>query len=251
MNPLDLTDKVIVVTGASSGIGRATAVVLSQIGARVVLSGRNRDRLSETLTLLEGSGHAMEAFDLTRTDDLPDWLKSVSESHGRIRGVAHCAGAQSIVPLRMLKTQQVEEMLRINVVSAIMLAKAFRQKGVNDSGGAMVLVSSVMGEVGAPGRAVYCASKGALHSLTKSLALEVAKEGIRVNCVAPGAVETGMVDAAAGTLGEAGMEEVRRLHPLGVGAPRDVAHAIAFLLADTGRWTTGTIQFIDGGYTAQ
>jgi NAD(P)-dependent dehydrogenase (short-subunit alcohol dehydrogenase family) len=251
MNPLDLTDKVIVVTGASSGIGRSTSVVLSQLGARVVLVGRNRDRLSETLTMLEGSGHGIEAFDLARTDDSPEWLKSVSESHGRIHGLAHCAGAQILLPLRMLKTQHVEEQLRINVVSAIMLAKAFRQKGVNDSGGAMVLVSSVMGEVGAPGRSVYCASKGALHSLTKALALELAKEGIRVNCVAPGAVETEMVEGARETLGEAGMEEVRKLHPLGFGSPRDVAHAIAFLLADTGRWITGSIQFVDGGYTAQ
>ncbi len=251
MNPLDLTDKVIVVTGASSGIGRSTSLVLSQLGARVVLVGRNRDRLSETLSLLEGPGHAMEAFDLTRTDELPEWLKTVSERHGRIRGLAHCAGAQSILPLRMLKTEDVEKLLRINVVSAILLAKAFRQKGVNDSGGSLVFVSSVMGEVGAPARAAYSASKGALHSLTRSLALELAREGIRVNCVAPGAVETEMVDAARGRLGEAGMEEVQKLHPLGVGSPRDVAHAIAFLLADTGRWITGSIQFIDGGYTAQ
>ena len=251
MNPMDLAGRAIVVTGASSGIGRATSVALSQLGAQVVLVGRNRDRLAETRGMLDGDRHAVEPFDLNCTDELPQWLKGVTERSGPLSGLVHCAGTQVLMPLRMLKTRQVEDLFRINVVASIMLAKSFRQKGVTASGGALVFVSSVMGEVGSPGRAAYCASKSALHSLTRSLALELAGDGIRVNCVAPGAVETDMMTDMKDAVGEAGLSALARQHPLGLGSPRDVALAIAFLLADTGRWITGSIQFVDGGYTAQ
>lgn len=251
MNPMDLAGRTIVVTGASSGIGRATALALSQLGARVVLVGRNRETLAATQALLEGSGHAIEPFDLACTDELPEWMKGVAGRSGPLSGVAHCAGAQVLMPLRMLRARQVEDLLRINVVSAIMLAKAFRQKGITAAGGAIVFVSSVMGEVGTPGRAAYCASKSALHSLTRSLALELAPDGIRVNCIAPGVVQTEMAADMTQKVGETALDGIARQHPLGLGTPRDVALAAAFLIADTGRWITGSIQFVDGGYTAQ
>jgi len=251
MNPMNLTGRAVMVTGASSGIGRATSVALSQLGAHVVLVGRNRDKLAETHGMLDGDRHSVDPFDLNRTDDLPEWMKAVAQKSGPLSGLVHCAGAQVLMPLKMLNTKHVEDLLRINVVSSIMLAKSFRQKGVTESGGAIVFVSSVMGEVGSPGRSAYCASKGALHSLTRSLALELATDSIRVNCVAPGAVQTDMVAEMKAAVGEAGLREMARQHPLGLGTPRDVALAIAFLLADTGRWITGSIQFVDGGYTAQ
>jgi NAD(P)-dependent dehydrogenase (short-subunit alcohol dehydrogenase family) len=251
MNPMSLAGRAVMVTGASSGIGRATSAALSQLGARVVLVGRNREKLAETHAMLDGERHTSEPFDLTCTDELPQWMKGVTERSGPLSGLVHCAGAQVLVPLKMLKTKQVEDLFRINVVASIMLAKSFRQKGVTVSGGAIVFVSSVMGEVGSPGRSAYCASKSALHSLTRSLALELAADGIRVNCVAPGAVQTDMMSEMKDAVGEAGLGALARQHPLGLGSPRDVALAIAFLLADTGRWITGSIQFVDGGYTAQ
>jgi NAD(P)-dependent dehydrogenase (short-subunit alcohol dehydrogenase family) len=251
MNPFSLAGRAVLVTGASSGIGRATAVALSEIGASVVLVGRNRDKLAETRSLLEGERHHVEPFDLNCTDELPQWMKGVAERHGPLSGLVHCAGAQVLMPLRMLKTKHLEDLFRINVVAGIMLAKGFRQKGVTPGAGAIVYVSSVMGEVGSPGRAAYCASKSALHSVTRSLALELAADNIRVNCVAPGAVQTDMIAEMQLSVGEAGLAQLARQHPLGLGTPRDVAFAIAFLIADTGRWITGSIQFVDGGYTAQ
>src|SRR3990172_11174803 len=176
INPLALADGGVLVTGASAGIGRATAMLLSQLGARVVLVARNPDRLAETLGLLEGAGHRIEPFDLRRTDDLPGWLKKLAGEFGPLRGLVHCAGIQLIRPLRLVTSAEVEELLKINLTAAVMLAKGFRQREVHEPGGSIVFVSSIMGSVGAPGRSAYCASKGALHSLAKSLALECVRD---------------------------------------------------------------------------
>jgi NAD(P)-dependent dehydrogenase (short-subunit alcohol dehydrogenase family) len=250
INPMEMTGRVILVTGASSGVGRATSVLLSQLGAKLVLVGRDQDRLSETLAALDGRGHTVHAFDLTRHDELPSWMKAIAREAGALSGLAHCAGIQMIRPLQMLRTEQVEQVFEINVTSSIMLAKSFRQKGVHDSGGAVIFVSSVMAEAGAKGLSAYCASKGALHALTRALALELARDRIRVNSVAPGYVETEMAEKAATVVGTDHTNEVRNMHPLGFGRPTDVAHAIAFLLADSGRWVTGSVLTVDGGYTA-
>ena len=250
INPLDLTGRVILVTGASSGIGLATSVLLSQLGARIVLVARNKDRLAAALPQLEGTGHRAESFDLATPEGVPAWLKALSAEIGPISGLVHCAGAQIIRPLRVLTSQDIDALLKLSVSAALMLAKGFRQKGVHSASGSIVLVSSVMGLVGAPGRSAYCASKSALNSMAKALALELAPEGIRVNCVAPGFVRTPMLHEAEATLGSEQLRRVEELHPLGFGDPRDVANAIVFLLADTSRWITGTTMVVDGGYTA-
>ncbi len=250
-NPLNLSGKTTLVTGASSGIGRATAILLSRLGANVILVARDQTRLAETRTQMEGEHHRIEPFDLNQTDELPGWLKALAAESGPLDGVAHCAGADLLRPLQVQTSAQVEDLLRINVVSAIMLAKAFRQKNVHAESGSLVLISSVMGNVGETGRSAYCASKSALHGLTRALALELAKDQIRVNCVAPGAVATEMVADNAAVLGTKGLQEIVARHPMGMGTPTDVAYAIAYLLAETGRWVTGSIQTIDGGYSAQ
>lgn len=250
-NPLSLTGKTIAVTGASSGIGRATAVLAGKLGGRVILVARDQKRLEQTMSQLEGTGHRLECLDLSKGDTLPAWLKSVSADTGPISGIAHCAGAQILRPLQVQSATQIEDLLRINVVSAILLARAFRQKGVHECPGSIVLLSSVMGTVGEAGRSAYCASKGALHALTKSLALELAKDDIRVNCVAPGVVDTEMGEESAETLGSERTRSIIDRHPIGLGMPEDVAYAIVYLLAGTGRWITGAVNTVDGGYTAR
>lgn len=250
IQPLNQTGRVILVTGASSGIGLATAIFLSQLGARIVLMARHQEGLGAALAQLEGTGHRVEPFDLSEAETIPNLLKELSSELGPINGLVHCAGSQAIRPLRILSTKDVEGMFRLNVTAALMLAKGFRQKGVHTTSGAIVFVSSVMGTVGAPGRSAYCAGKGALQAMARSLALELAPEGIRVNCVAPGYVRTPMLEQAGAIIGAEGVRRMEEMHPLGFGEARDVAHAIGFLLSDESRWITGSTLTVDGGYTA-
>ena len=247
---VDLSDRSILVTGASSGIGRATSIILSQLGARLILVGRSVERLEETLTQMEGQGHRVEPFDLTVTQGIQEWLVALARQEGAMRGLVHCAGIRLTRPLRAFSTNRFEELMHVNLTAAIQLTQAFRRRGVFQPPASVVYVSSVMGLVGQPGAAEYCASKGALHSLSRALAVELAPEGIRINCVAPGQVRTEMVEQMEQMLTEEQIGKIKSLHPLGLGEATDVAGAIAFLLADSGRWITGTTLTVDGGYTA-
>ena len=250
ISPMDLQQRTVLVTGASSGIGRTTSALLSQLGARVLLVGRNEERLAETASQLAGEGHRVEPFDLNHVDDIPQWLKGLSSETGVLHGLVHCAGVHITRPLRFLCDADVDGVMRINLNAAIGLAKGFRQKGVCQSGGSIVLLSSVMALVGQPGVAAYAASKGAIAAVTKSLALELARDEVRINCIAAAQVETEMTEAMNQSLSPEQVAAIRAMHPLGIGTALDVAHAVAFLLADTARWITGTTLVVDGGYTA-
>ena len=249
-NPMELTGQTILVTGASSGIGRETARLISQLGARLVLVGRNAERLSETLRSLDGEGHKAELFDLSFADEIPRWLKCISASTGPLHGLVHSAGIHKLRPLRVLSSQTFEDVMRINAGAAIALAKGFRQKGVCAPGGSIVFLSSVAGLTGQAGVAAYAASKGAIVALTRALAVELAEEHVRVNCVAPGVVTTGTGQGLLGMLTAEQGASLEAMHLLGLGCARDVAYAVVFLLAETARWITGTVLVVDGGYTA-
>ena len=251
LNPMDMTGRTVLVTGASSGIGRETAVLLSRIGAHVVIAGRDGERLRQTESMLDGTGHRAEIFDLACVDDIPPWVKSITDAVGPLDGVFHSAGVQVTRPLRLLTAEKVDAILRVNVTSALGLARGFSARGCHASRASLVLMGSVMGLVGQAGIAAYSASKGAVIAMTRSLAMELARDGIRVNCIVPAHVRTEMADRLEQSLTPDQFAAIEAMHPLGIGTALDVAYAAAFLLADTGRWITGTSLVVDGGYTAR
>jgi NAD(P)-dependent dehydrogenase (short-subunit alcohol dehydrogenase family) len=249
-NIMQMQGKTVLVTGASSGIGRETAILLSELGARVILAARNQERLDETRSRMEGDDHRIEPFDLAQADAIPQWVKRIVSECGPLSGLVHCAGENRILPLQITTVANFESLMHANLTSAVMLVKAFRQKGCASPGSSIVLLSSVAGIAGQPGITAYSASKGALIAFAKSAALELAKEGLRVNCIAPGYVKTEMGERLRDSLSPEQFQAIEQMHPIGVGTARDVAYASAFLISECGRWITGSTLVMDGGYTA-
>lgn len=241
----------ILVTGASSGIGRATAIAASKRGDVVALVGRNAATLAETLQSLDGSGHIVVPFDLADLEGTVVLVRDIAERLGGLDTVIHSAGIRTTLPLAQVRPDSVREMFETNVISAMMLAKGFRHKLIPKRDATMVLISSTMGLVGQSAVSGYAASKGAVISLTKSLAIEMARDGIRVNCVCPGVVMTDMTGQFRLRVGEDSFRTISDSHPLGLGTPEDVANAILFLASHESRWITGTSLVVDGGYTAR
>lgn len=249
-SPFSLAGRRILITGASAGIGRACARVAAALGATVVVNGRNEQRLAETLATLPGEGHTAAPFDLSDADAVPAWVKKLAED-GPLSGIVHCAGVQSSKPVRGVDAAYFDQVMQANLLSALMLARGFRQKGCRaDGGGAMVLTASVAAFIGQPGNVVYSASKGGLVSATRGLALELLRDNIRVNCVAPAMVETEMMERFRQTTTKEQFDRIIDAHPMGFGKPEDVAHAVAFLLSDAARWINAVCLPVDGGYLA-
>ena len=251
--PLSLSHKTVVITGASSGIGRACAISCAEMGAKVVLLGRDLERLEATRKAMrESSDHLLYAVDLTDYDDIDAIVKDAVARVGQLHGVVHSAGISTTLPLKLVTPDKLDLFFRTNVHGAINLTKLVTRKAVMaDTGGSMVFIRSVMGAVGEVGKTLYSLTKGALISASKSLAIELAPRLIRVNCVAPGVVETPMSANAVYSQDEQSLNRIRSSHPLGLGRPEDVANSCVFLLSDAARWITGTTLFVDGGYTAR
>lgn len=250
-SPFTLTGRRILVTGASAGIGRATALILADLGAQVVVNGRNRERLAATLAALPGDGHATAAFDLADCDAIPGWIKELA-ADGPLSGIAHCAGTQSSKPVRGVDVAYFDQLMHANLLSALALARGLRQKGCcAGDGGAMVLVASVAAFIGQPGNVVYAASKGGLVAAARGLAMELLRDRIRVNCVAPAMVETEMMERFRQTTTKEQFDQIVAAHPMGFGKPDNVGNAIAFLLSEAACWINGVCLPVDGGYLAQ
>ena len=251
-NPLDLTGRHYLVTGAASGIGRAIAILFAALGAKLSLVDRDGPLLDDTLAHMVSDQHARYVYDLEQIDGIDDLVKNIVSVDGRLHGVIHSAGIQTAMPARDLKPSIWRRILAVNSEAALALSKNMCKKRVYaGDAGSIIFISSIMAMAGSPGAVAYSMSKSALHGLAHSLALELAPSRIRVNCIAPGFVQTPMLDRLQQSWDESQRDAVEALHPLGFGQPEDIAHAAAFLSADTGRWITGTVLVVDGGYLAR
>lgn len=246
---LDLSNRSVLVTGASSGIGRECARLCSELGARVVIAGRDNARLEETFFSLQGVGHSSLQHDFQSAERTLDLIDQAVAAAGPLSGIVHCAGVQSSYPIRSQTVADVEELMRVNVTSCLMIAKALRRRQHHTKPASLVLISSVAALQGLAARSSYSASKGAVIALTRSLAVELSRDSIRVNCLSPGYIFTPMGENFATTISEEQLKAIENAHLLGFGSASDVAGAAAFLLANTGKWITGTNLIIDGGYT--
>jgi NAD(P)-dependent dehydrogenase (short-subunit alcohol dehydrogenase family) len=249
-NPLDFSNKRVLITGASTGIGRACALLLSQLGAQLVLNGRNEMALQETLSLLSGSGHITAPFDMINTDELCDWVKSLTKDHGYLDCFVHCAGVQITKPIRLFNQAFFDETMHVNLASAMAIAQGFRMKRDRSKQGSIVFVASIAGLIGQTGNTVYGASKAGLMSLTRGLSMEFLRDNIRVNCVAPALVDTDMATRTQKSITDAQYQHMLNQHPMGVGEPSDVANAVAFLLSDAAKWINSVTLPVEGGYLA-
>ena len=244
--------KTIVVSGASSGIGRAVSVELARQGANLVLLGRNRERLEDTARDVSGTCCRILALDLRKFDEIMPAIKEVSKEFGRMYGLCHAAGTVETLALSACKPQHVQAIMDVNYVAGIELARAVCRRDIIESeGGSILFISSICSSIGEPGRITYSGSKGAVTSAARAMAIELANRRIRVNVLSPGIVHTKMTDTFLSSLTRQQVQHLENSHPLGFGKPEDVAHAASFLLGPFSKWITGADLNIDGGCSAQ
>lgn len=253
-NPFSLQDKVIIVTGASSGIGAQCAIDCSRMGAKVVLLARNEERLQQTLSQCEEpSRHMIIPFDLASSDGLKEHVKDVVTKMGKISGVVNCAGMSSVTPLKLVSDELLDQFFHTNVYSAINLSKEVTRTGNYDKerGCSIILFASIMGVCGEKCKTMYSATKGALIAAARSMACELAKNKIRVNVISPGAIET-PINAKLPHMADPELRKaLEDKHLLGLGECSDISNACIYLLSDAAKWVTGQNLIVDGGYTAK
>ncbi len=252
MKFIDLSSQTIVISGASSGIGRACAISCSNLGANLILLGRDQKRLNDTMQLLKGINNRNYSVDITNYELIPEIIENAVKEVGRISGFIHSAGTEMTKPFPMTDPIDYEKIYSLNVVAGFELSKQIiKKKNMQPDGVSLVFISSVMGLLGEPGKVAYCSSKGALISGVKALALEYATKRIRVNCISPAIVQTELVQNLFSNLSKESVDDIISRHPLGLGLPEDIADAAVFFLSNRSRWITGSNLVIDGGYSAQ
>ncbi len=244
-NPFTLEGKTILVTGASSGIGRAVAIECSKLGARVIITGRNPERLNNTYTRLDGINHIQIQADLSEKTGIEHLLKGLTE----LNGVCHCAGITNPVPFSFIDQDKLDDIFAINFFAPMIITKELVKRKLLMKESSVVFISSISGVyVSSVAGTLYSSTKGAINGAIKGMALDLASKKIRVNSVCPGMIETNIL--SDGKITEEDIEKDRKRYPLQrYGTPEEVAYAVIYLLSDASKWMTGINLVIDGGYT--
>lgn len=245
-NPFSLENKTVLVTGASSGIGRATAIECSKMGATVIITARNKERLKETFDSLDcslGQNHQQVIADMSTEDAVHFFADSMPV----LDGVSLNAGIVKTLPIKYINGEALSEVLNVNMICPVLLVQRLLKKKKLHRGSSVVFTSSIGGVmISTVGNTMYGVSKGGLNAFMKGLALEMASNGIRSNSVNPGFVTTNIL--STGAISESDLENNMKAYPMGrFGKPEDIAYAIIYLLSDASSWVTGHTLVIDGG----
>ncbi|MCB0401879.1 MAG: SDR family oxidoreductase [Flavobacteriales bacterium] len=244
MTPFHLHNKTVLITGASSGIGKQTAIDIAGMGARVVLTARNKERLTETFQDLPEGDHQMIVADILIPEDRERLIAQLPQ----LDGVVNSAGVVNPFPIRFISQEKIDETLNINYEAPLLLMAGITKNKKLNKNASVVFMSSISGQHPHKGGVMYSSSKAAIESLSKVFALEHYHLGIRSNCISPAMVKTEMYDEAEKGMSKESMDKHIEQYPLGVGTPQDVSHAIIFLLSDASKWITGINLRLDGGY---
>jgi NAD(P)-dependent dehydrogenase (short-subunit alcohol dehydrogenase family) len=249
-NPFSLETKTILVTGASSGIGRQCAIDCSKMGAKIIAVARNESRLDETLSKCDGGNHRKVVLDLTDFSTLSSVVKDLIADVGPLSGVVNCAGISRTELLRQQNYDKLNYLFQSNVYSSLLLTKEICKKHYYDETGASIIfLSSVVSLIGSAGKVVYAMTKGSLVSAARSLAVEYARKNIRFNAISPGVIET-PINKNQPYLSDPDLRaKTESHHLLGLGQTTDISNAVIYLLSDASRWVTGQNLIVDGGYS--
>lgn len=248
-NEYNFANKHILIAGASSGIGRTIAIKLSRAGAKVTIFARSKEKLQETIGLLEGDDHASFSFDISATGEIENFLKDIIKERGAIDGFVYCIGSGSNRPLKVSKPYYMEAIMRMNFFGFFECCRVITKKGYFNPGMHIIGLSSCASIMGGKGQSAYSASKAAMDASVRIMAQELAEKKISINTIRPGMIETETYKSVMNTVSSKEQEELFAQQFLGLGKPEDIANLIAFMLSDASGFITGANISADGGYT--
>ena len=249
-NYLDFHGKRILITGASSGIGRQTAITLSELGASAILLARREDKLKEVANELQGVGHKYYCLDLAETLSIETVVKQIVAENGALDGLVYAAGIDISLPINLFKPEKVQEVFAVNYFGFIETVRQICRKGRFNPGMRIVGLSSIAAKCGDKTHTAYSASKAAMDASVRCLAKELADKDICINTIAPAMTDTNIYQEFYAKHGEEAKQELTKRQYLGIGKTEDIANAIAFMLSEGARFMTGSCMAYDGGFTA-